>query len=93
MATAAWVTVLFATPVTINDDGEHVVWMHLPQGGYCGTNPGITQGQTSLGGLMATPTGVPPGVFAVNPASAGTQPANNFQQSYYWVDPLVSGGT
>ena len=91
VTTAGWETVLFDTPVTISSSAVQVVWMNLPTGGYAATNNGLQTGVASQQGLFSASVASTPGVFAQPPGSATTEPAASFQNSYYWVDPLITG--
>jgi Domain of unknown function (DUF4082)/Bacterial Ig-like domain (group 2) len=89
--TAGWETILFDTPVTINDNGDHSIWLNLPGGGYAATLNYFATQQTSNLGLFQSPSGSGGGCFKQPPVTANSEPPSGGGVStWYWLDPLVT---
>lgn len=99
---SSWLTVMFDAPVPIPADAERVIWIVSVTGSNAPTNrqiarsdggmPGeVTNGSTSLGGLMQALD--PQGWFS-SPMFGGEAelepPPFGRTGAYYWLDPLVT---
>ncbi len=88
---AGWQEVRFGTAVPIQWKKTYAVSYHAPNGRYGATNSAFTNAGKDSGLLHALKSGVsgPNGVFHYGPHGF---PADSYEDTNYWVEPLVQLG-
>jgi methionine-rich copper-binding protein CopC len=86
-----WQTMTFARSVPIQANTTYVVSYHAPNGHYAATNNFFTNSAKVLQPMTGIQGGTTPdtanGVFSVGPTAF---PADSFQNTNYWVDPVFN---
>jgi hypothetical protein len=87
---SGWQQVLFSTPVAINANTTYIAAYFSSAGNYISTENYFSSAVVN-GPLTALADGTDGGNGLYAYATSPSFPANSFQQTNYWVDPVFSG--